>query len=54
MLDMNDPLIVLADTIDWKIFEDAFAKYYSEDGRPAKPIRLMVGILLSSYPKLIS
>jgi len=46
MLDMNDPLIALANTIDWKIFEDAFAKYYSEDGRPAKPIRLMVGILL--------
>ena len=46
MLDMNDPLIALADTIDWKIFEDAFASYYSKDGRPAKPIRLMVGILL--------
>jgi len=46
MLDMNDPLIALANTIDWKIFEDAFAKYYSEDGRPAKPIRLMVRILL--------
>lgn len=46
MLDMNDPLIALANTIDWQIFEDSFAKYYSEDGRPAKPIRLMVGILL--------
>ena len=46
MLDMNDPLIALANTIDWKIFEDAFAKYYSDEGRPAKPIRLMVGILL--------
>ena len=46
MLDMNDPLIALADTIEWKIFEDNFEKYYSKDGRPAKPIRLMVGILL--------
>lgn len=46
MLDMNDPLIALADTIDWKIFENSFTKYYSDDGRPAKPIRLMVGILL--------
>ena len=46
MLDMNDPLIALADAIDWKIFEDNFEKYYSKDGRPAKPIRLMVGILL--------
>ena len=46
ILDMNDPLIALADTIDWKIFEEKFEKYYSKDGRPAKPIRLMVGILL--------
>ena len=46
MLDMNDPLIALSDTIDWKIFEDNFKKYYSKEGRPAKPIRLMVGILL--------
>ena len=46
ILDMNDPLIALADAIDWQIFEDNFEKYYSTDGRPAKPIRLMVGILL--------
>ena len=46
MLDMSDPLIALANAIDWKIFENAFEKYYSKDGRPAKPIRLMVGILL--------
>jgi len=46
ILDMNDPLMALADTIEWKIFEDNFEKYYSKDGRPAKPIRLMVGILL--------
>lgn len=46
MLDMRDPLIALADAIDWKIFEESFSKYYSKKGRPAKPIRLMVGILL--------
>jgi len=46
MLDSNDPLIALADTIDWDIFENAFAKYYSDEGRPAKPIRLMVGLLI--------
>ena len=26
ILDMNDPLIALADTIEWKIFEDNFEK----------------------------
>jgi len=54
MLDMNDPLIALADTIDWEIFEDNFEKHYSKDGRPAKPIRLMVGILLLKQLKNLS
>lgn len=46
-LDTKDPLIQLANTIDWSIFDDAFAKHYSKDnGRPSKPIRLMVGLLL--------
>ena len=46
MLDSNDPLIALANTIEWNVFEDAFAKHYSKEGRPAKPIRLMVGLLI--------
>jgi len=46
MLDLNDPLIALADAIDWQIFENAFSKHYSENGRPAKPIRMMVGLLI--------
>ena len=48
------PLIALADAIDWQIFEDNFAKFYSKEGRPAKPIRLMVGILLLKQLKNIS
>jgi len=36
----------LADTIDWSFFEKEFAVFYSKEGRPAKPIRLMVGLLL--------
>ena len=46
MLDSNDPLVVLADTLDWSKYENEFAKLYSKNGRPAKPIRLMVGLLL--------
>jgi len=46
MLDSNDPLVALADTINWAQFEDSFEKYYSNNGRPAKPIRLMVGLLI--------
>ena len=46
MLDMNDPLIALSNAIDWEIFENEFSQFYSKDGSPAKPIRLMVGLLL--------
>ncbi len=46
MLDSKDPLVALADTINWEFFDNSFAKYYSNEGRPAKPIRLMVGLLL--------
>jgi len=54
MLDSNDPLIALSDTIQWEKFDDSFAKYYSINGRPAKPIRLMVGLLLLKQLKNLS
>ena len=46
MLDTNDPLIVLADNYPWSKLEDNLQQYYSGIGRPPKPIRLMVGLLL--------
>jgi len=46
MLDSNDPLVAPAESIDREYFHHAFKKYYSDEGRPAKPIRLMVGLLL--------
>ena len=45
-LDPRQPLKQLADTLPWLEFEQAFGKYYSPEGRPAKPVRLMVGLLL--------
>ena len=36
----------LGERIPWSDFEEAFGEYYSEEGRPAKPVRLMVGLLL--------
>jgi len=44
MLDSRDPLVALADTIQWEDFNESFSIYYSKEGRPAKPIRLMVGL----------
>ena len=45
-LDPRQALKQLADKIPWRQFEQAFGAYYSEEGRPAKPVRLMVGLLL--------
>lgn len=45
ILNMQHPLIKLANAIDWSVFDDEFGPLYSEDlGRPGKPIRLMVGL----------
>jgi IS5 family transposase len=45
-LDARQPLYKLAEALPWTSFEEAFADDYSEAGRPAKPVRLMVGLLL--------
>jgi len=45
ILDHNHPLFKLSNAIDWSEFEEAFGKLYDPgQGRPAKPIRLMVGL----------
>ena len=45
ILNHNHPLFKLANVIDWSEFEQAFGKLYDPgQGRPAKPIRLMVGL----------
>ena len=45
-LDPKDPLLLLAAKIRWEKLEAEFAPLYAQRGRPAKPIRLMVGLLL--------
>lgn len=46
MLDSNDLLIVLADNYPWSKLENYLQQFYTGTGRPPKPIRLMVGLLL--------
>jgi len=45
-LDPKDPLLLLAKKIPWMELEKEFAPLYAEKGRPAKPVRLMVGLLI--------
>ncbi|ADU61435.1 MAG: IS5 family transposase [Pseudodesulfovibrio sp.] len=45
-LNPKDPLLKLAAAISWERFEQEFPGLYSEHGRPAKPIRLMAGLMI--------
>ncbi len=53
-LSHRHPLYILANQLRWDIFEEAFSKLYSEEGRPAKPIRLMVSLLILKHIRNIS
>ena len=43
-LNPKHPLLCLARSIPWDFFESEFAPQYAAVGRPAKPLRLMVGL----------
>ena len=54
-LSNKHPLYILADQISWQLFEESFRKHYREDfGRPAKPIRLMVALILLKHIRNLS
>jgi IS5 family transposase len=46
MLNPHHHLCTLASAIQWVELETPLLKLYSEAGRPAKPIRLMVSLLI--------
>ena len=45
-LDSNHPIYQLNERINWSVIEKDFKKLYSRTGRPAKPVRLVVSLLL--------
>lgn len=55
MLNQSHPLYKLAYKIDWAKFDTAFAPLYCQNnGRPAKPIRLMCGLLILKHLRNLS
>ena len=53
-LSHRHPLYILANQIHWDVFERVFAPLYSDEGRPAKPIRLMVALLMLKHVRNLS
>ena len=55
LLDQSHPLYILAKMINWRFFEDKFGEHYSAtQGKPAKPIRLMVSLLILKQVRNLS
>ena len=44
IIDMGHLLVRLGAAIDWAFFDDAYDAFYSEEGRPGIPTRMMVGV----------
>lgn len=54
-LNHSHPLYKLALAIRWNVFDEAFSKHYSAtQGKPAKPIRLMVSLLILKQVRNLS
>jgi len=54
-LDQKNPLFQLADKINYTIFNTNFEKHYNlKMGKPVKPIRLMVALLILKYLRYLS
>jgi IS5 family transposase len=54
-LNQKHPLYLLANKINWQLFEEAFKIYYSEKmGAPSKPIQLMVSLLILKHVRNLS
>ena len=55
LLNQQHPLYQLSHKINWRVFEEEFTPLYCPDnGRPAKPIRLMCGLLILKHLRNLS
>src|SRR6202035_4972395 len=54
-LNRKHPLYILSRQVNWRQFDEAFKDLYcSDNGRPAKPIRLMVSLLMLKHIRNLS
>ena len=51
---MKHALVALADTIDWAWLDEQLAARFSDKGRPAGPVRFMIGMFLLKHAYTLS
>ncbi len=49
IINMKHELVALADRIDWAWLDEQLAAYFSGEGRPAEPVRFMIGMFILKY-----
>ena len=49
IINMKHELVVLADRIDWVWLDEQLATYFSDEGRPAEPVRFMIGMFILKH-----
>ena len=46
IINIKHELVILADKIDWAWLDEQLAGYFSDEGRPAEPVRFMIGMFI--------
>ena len=54
IINMRHELVVLADKIDWAWLDAELAGCFSDQGRPAEPVRFMIGMFLLKHTYALS
>ncbi len=54
IVNMRHELVVLADKIDWAGLDEQLAGCFSDQGRPAEPVRFMIGMFLLKHTYALS
>jgi len=54
IINMKHALVVLADKIDWAWLDEQLAECFSDTGRPAEPVRFMLGMFLLKHTYALS
>ncbi|MGB5821685.1 MAG: IS5 family transposase [Saonia sp.] len=54
IINLRHALVVLADKIDWAWLDEQLAECFSDQGRPAEPVRFMIGMFLLKHTYALS
>ena len=54
IINLTHELVIVADKIDWAWLDEQVAAYFSDEGRPAEPVRFMIGMFLLKHTYALS